>query len=228
MSALEIQAAEPATITLADIKIDPELQCRARGVSKTAVREYADAMRVHGIGSFPPITIFRDTKGTCWLADGFQRCAAAALLGLEAVELPADIREGSRKDALVFAAGANAGHGLRRTSADKRRAISMLLEAFPKWSDRKIAEAVGVHNETVGTVRKRVTESVTPDAPEGGAAEATEPTRAVDPSASDATVERLSKALQRVLAQWPPDRRPELEALVAAATATQPPKEISR
>ena len=38
-------------------------------------------------------------------------------------EIAADVRQGTRRDALLFAAGANSSHGLSRTTADKRRAI---------------------------------------------------------------------------------------------------------
>lgn len=211
MSALEIKAAEPATLPLADLKRDPELQCRARGTQRAAVAEYAEAMSAGA--TFPPIAVFRDPKGVLWLSDGFHRVEAAELAGI--AELPADVREGSRKDALLFAASANAGHGLRRTTADKRRAIGLLLGNFPRLSDRKIAEAAGVDHKTVAAARRALS-------PEGGEIpqeqKDAEPTEAEQqPTPSDATVERLSKALQRLLAQWPPERRAELQSLVATA-----------
>lgn len=207
---LETREAEPTTISIASLTRDPELICRAAGIKKATVTEYAEAMKAGA--SFPAVVVFLDSKSVHHLADGFHRCAAAELAGV--LEVPADVRQGSRKDALLFAASANASHGLRRTNADKRKAVALLLAAYPKWSDRKIAEAVGVHNETVGTVRKRLTESVTP--PETPAEPAAE-----QPAPSDATVERLSRALERLIAQWPPERRAELQKLIDAAVAAR-------
>jgi hypothetical protein len=64
-----------------------------------------------------------------------------------------DLHQGGCGRALLLhAAGSNAQHGLRRSQADVRRAIGLLLEASPKLSDRKIAAAVGCHNETAGAV----------------------------------------------------------------------------
>lgn len=207
--ALQIQAAEPATIAIASLTRDPELICRAAGIKKATVAEYAESM---GVGaSFPAVVVFGpDSKGSFWLADGFHRCAAAERAGL--LEVAADIRQGGRKDALLFAASANAGHGLRRTNADKRKAVSLVLAACPRWSDRKIAEAVGVDNKTVGAARKAAAPA-NGEIPQGEA----QAGEAAEPSASDATVERLSKALQRLLAQWPAERRPDVQTLVVAA-----------
>jgi hypothetical protein len=205
VSTLQLSAAEPVTIALADLTLDPELACRAEGVDAATVEEYAEAMKAGA--AFPAVVVFQDGKSS-WLADGWHRCAAAELAGL--TELPADVRQGGRREALLHAAGANAAHGLRRTRADVQRAIAALLEAFPKWSDRKIAAAVGVHNETVGAVRKRLTESVT-----SGAADGSEPA----PPDLDRLVARLTKALTRVFEQWPAERRAELRKLLDAADA---------
>lgn len=44
--------------------------------------------------------------------------------------------------------------GLLRKNADKRRAVLLALKAQPTWSDRKIADVVGVDNKTVAAVRR--------------------------------------------------------------------------
>jgi hypothetical protein len=139
-----------STLPIAELRREPELQCRARGINKRTVTDYAEAMK--GGATFPPVTVFRDTKGVHWLADGFHRVAAAELAGL--AEVAADVREGDRKAALLHAASANSEHGLRRTLADKRAAVQRLLAAYPKWSDRKIGEAAKVDHKTVGAARK--------------------------------------------------------------------------
>lgn len=206
MSTLALEAIEPAAVALAALTRDPELACRAAGVKKSTVAEYAEAMRAGA--AFPPVVVFVDQKGAHWLADGFHRCAAAELAGL--AEIFADIREGSRKDALLHAASANSSHGLRRTNADKRRAVLLVLGSFPKWSDRKIGEACGVDHKTVAAARlSALTSPKRGEIPQGSA----EP---VAPEA-DATVGRLSKALRKLLAAWPKERQAELIALLDAA-----------
>jgi hypothetical protein len=52
-----------------------------------------------------------------------------------------------------LAAGANQKNGIRRTNADKRRAVEMALKAQPKKSYRAVATHVGVSQPFVGSVR---------------------------------------------------------------------------
>ena len=70
----------------------------------------------------------------------------------------AEIREGSSRDAVLHGIGSNAAHGLRRTQADKRRAVERLLKdpEWARWSDRKIAEVAKVDHKTVGTIRREL------------------------------------------------------------------------
>lgn len=71
-------------------------------------------------------------------------------------ELPAEVRNGTRRDALLFACGANASHGLRRSSADKRKAVETLLadDEWKQWSDREIAKRCHVSHVSVGSWRQ--------------------------------------------------------------------------
>jgi hypothetical protein len=46
--------------------------------------------------------------------------------------------------------------GMRRTNADKRRAVRMALEARPEMSDREIARQVGVAHSFVNNTRVSV------------------------------------------------------------------------
>lgn len=140
-------------VDVAAIRADGGTQPRA-AIYQNVIDDYADAL---GDGAvFPPVVVFYD--GTdYWLADGFHRHAAHKKTGL--AEIGADIRQGTRRDAVLYSVGANSSHGLRRTNEDKRRAVLTLLrdEEWVKWSDREIARRAGVDNSFVSRLRKDVT-----------------------------------------------------------------------
>jgi hypothetical protein len=94
-----------------------------------------------------------DAEGTARLADGFHRFHACAKIGREHIE--ADVRQGTRRDAILHSVGANEEHGLRRTNDDKRRAVLTLLgdSEWSAWSDREIARHCRVGAPFVGKHR---------------------------------------------------------------------------
>jgi hypothetical protein len=57
------------------------------------------------------------------------------------------------KDALMFAAGANSSHGLRRSNLDKRRAVEMCLKD-PEISQLTRQEIADICHVTKRTVQK--------------------------------------------------------------------------
>lgn len=136
------------TLAHADIRTDGGTQPRAE-ISNDLVTEYTEAMQAGA--QFPPVVIYYDGSDY-WLADGFHRLRALASLGRPVL---ADIRQGTRRDAVLFSAGANATHGQRRTNADKRRAVLALLhdDEWRQWSDREIARRCAVSNRFVGDLR---------------------------------------------------------------------------
>lgn len=140
-------------LELAAIRTDGGTQTRA-AVNPETVSDYAEAMEAGD--QFPPLTVFHD-GAAYWLADGFHRYHAA--LKLQAPQVEADVKQGARRDAVLYSVGANATHGLRRTNEDKRRAVMVLLEdeEWCEWSDREIARRAGVSAPTVGALRKEVT-----------------------------------------------------------------------
>jgi hypothetical protein len=112
---------EVRRIPLAAIKLDPAIQQRVKGTSETIVGKYADAMRDGD--EFPPLVVFYD--GTHYhLGDGFHRAAARQLAHPDEQEIECEVHPGDHDDALLFACGANASHGLRRTNADKKKLFS--------------------------------------------------------------------------------------------------------
>lgn len=147
-----------ARIALCNIRWDdPELQARA-GINQETVDEYAELMAAQGFDekSWPHLVVFSDEDGDgrFWPGDGWHRGAAAQQAGLK--WWTCEIRLGTREDALWYALGANKSHGLRRSNADKRRAVELALKARPELSDRAIAEHCGVGNKFVGDLRRQV------------------------------------------------------------------------
>jgi len=132
------------------ICIDAGTQTRAH-IDENTVAEYAEAMRRGD--HFPPLVVFQD-DGNFILADGFHRHRAARRAKLKS--LFAEVRHGSRKDALKFALGANHKHGLRRTNADKRRAVEMAIAEFENLSDRLLGEMCGVSQPFESNIRHQL------------------------------------------------------------------------
>ena len=81
-------------------------------MTESIVQEYAEAMVAGDV--FPPIIVYFD-GAEHWLGDGFHRIESAKMIGR--IEIDADVRQGTQRDAMLFGIGANAKHGLRRTQA---------------------------------------------------------------------------------------------------------------
>jgi hypothetical protein len=137
-------------LTITNIRTDGGTQPRER-LYKVAVAEYAEAIRNGAV--LPPVVVFGDGSAY-WLADGFHRLEAARLAGQP--DIAAEVHAGSQRDAILFSVGANAQHGLRRTNADKRRAVLKLLEdgEWSKFTDREIARRCGVSQPFVSGLRR--------------------------------------------------------------------------
>lgn len=150
----------PQSIKLADINTSAGTQIRAK-VNFETVDEYAEAMQ--GGAKFPPVVVFHDGIEYI-LADGFHRVMAAARNQFK--DILADVRKGTKSDALKFALGANVAHGLKRTNADKRRSVMLAVEAWPKLNDQAIADICGVSRVFVYEYRKELVTVTSSDQPE--------------------------------------------------------------
>lgn len=137
------------TLPLAAVRTDGGTQPRAE-LSEELIEEYAAAL-VEG-AAFPPVVVFHSGEDH-WLADGFHRLEAHRRAGC--LDIAADVRKGTLREAVLFSAGANADHGLRRTNEDKRRAVEKLLgdEEWAAWSDREIARRSATSAPLVGRIR---------------------------------------------------------------------------
>ena len=131
---------------------DMELQARV-SLNAEVVKDYADQMAAGAI--FPPVLVFA-RPGAHALVDGFHRVAAREALGFTSVL--AEIRQGTREDALWHGLTANQTHGLRRTNDDKHRCVvKALTHARGRTlSDRQIASHCGVHHYTVSRIRQQL------------------------------------------------------------------------
>jgi hypothetical protein len=132
-------------LPLDELVLDPNLNLRDR-LDDFTVERYAEAWQ-----RMPPLTVF-EVDGRWLLADGFHRHAAAVLLGRKLVA--AEIRQGTFNEALDFVAGVNLFHGLPLTRSERRRAVDVKLRLHHDWSDRRLAEELGVSRELVAKTRR--------------------------------------------------------------------------
>lgn len=142
-------------ITLDKIVRDPGLQVRV-SLSTERIEDYAACLKPDG-GELPAIDLFvapTADGARYWIGDGWHRLAAHEAAGRQVIL--AHVREGGRDAALLWAVGANAQHGLPRTSEDKRRAVKLLLLS-PGWAektDREVMRQCALTNPyLVGEVR---------------------------------------------------------------------------
>lgn len=105
-------------------------------------------------GAVLPSIVSHHDGSTYWLADGFHRLMAHIRNGAD--WLTADVRIGTRREAVLHSVGANDTHGLRRSNADKRNSVLMLLndEEWGRWADREIARRCCVNHVFVGDMRR--------------------------------------------------------------------------
>ncbi|WP_395570344.1 helix-turn-helix domain-containing protein [Streptomyces sp. BK79] len=101
---------------------------------------------------WPPITVHRPTMR---VVDGVHRVRAARLRGEE--RIAACFVDGTAEDAFVLAVRLNTRHGMPLSRADRAAAAARLIESRPGWSNRRIAEIVGVSPTTIATLRARST-----------------------------------------------------------------------
>jgi DNA (cytosine-5)-methyltransferase 1 len=147
-----VESGEYTGLSIAEIRRDGGTQPREKldlnhiATLKEAIEDGAE---------LDPVIVFYDGSDY-WLADGFHRCKASEESGLE--DIPVVIHQGIRRDAILYSVGANAEHKAAkpRSRADKRRAVTMLLNdpEWSKWSDREIARQCKVSNFFVSKLRR--------------------------------------------------------------------------
>lgn len=142
----------PTSIKLELLDIHASNTQTRAATNEETVEEYAAAMQDGA--KFPAIVVFHDGAGY-YIADGFHRILAAVQCGFK--DILAEVLPGTRKDAIRRGLTSNVTHGLKRTNADKRRAVEIALQEWPSVSSREIAKLCGVSNVFVENVRQVLT-----------------------------------------------------------------------
>jgi hypothetical protein len=89
-----------------------------------------------------------------WLAEGFHRFAARQQAGFDAAQF--DIYDGDRAAAMEWSVKSNVQHNsLKWTRQDREWFVGKAVTQFPEWSDKRIADLVGMHHDTVAKIRAR-------------------------------------------------------------------------
>lgn len=135
------------------IQLHQDLQSRA-SMNMEHVEDLVEALQDGKQFKEMPVVFHQDN--VYWLADGFHRLYAYQKVGVETAEF--DVRQGGFRDAKLYSIQSNTLHGLKRSNADKRRAVEMLLKD-EEWSQRSanwIAETAGVSHPTVLNVKDQL------------------------------------------------------------------------
>lgn len=162
-----------ASLPISQIRTDGGTQLRIL-TRQDVIEEYAEDIREYVRRRkadpefrewFPPVKVFKEpgNRSHYWLVDGFHRLAAHKLAGQRSIE--AYVYEGSLRDAILFAAGANKKSPLRPSQDDRRNAIRTLLtdKEWVEWPNTRIADHCGCSEGTVRKVREELQSHDTTD-----------------------------------------------------------------
>jgi uncharacterized ParB-like nuclease family protein len=129
--------------------LDERLQSRTE-INEATVAEYAENIKAGD--DFPPVLIYFDGI-SYYLTDGYHRYHAHKRA--EKVSILCEVVHGTFRDATLHATGVNSKHGMRRTHADKRKAVMTLLDDFEwsLWSNAEIARHCSVSPTFVANLR---------------------------------------------------------------------------
>ena len=186
-------------LNLNAIRIDGGTQSRVE-INNEVVAHYAELIK-SGV-ALPPVNVFHDGADH-WLADGFHRLHAHRHAGKASIDV--EVQSGTLREALLFSFGANKGHGLQPSNADKRKIVTAMLKdaEWGAWSDAKIAKECGFSVSFVGDMRRTIF-SPTKDAP------------------AVRTVERAGKTYQQDTSRIGKAAKPEPAATTVAAQRPTP------
>lgn len=152
-------------IEIKDIRTDGGTQAREK-LDAVTLQRYIALLREAQQEEAAPITVWPFKTNievyydgsVYWLTDGFHRVAACKEVGQTTVR--ANVSQGTQRDAILESFAANSDHGLPRSSDDKRRAITRMLQddEWSQWSDREIARRCKASHPTVAAIRAELAE----------------------------------------------------------------------
>jgi hypothetical protein len=152
--------AKTEAVDIDQIVLDERCQPRAV-LNPEAVQEYSDIYK-EGEVELPALEVAK-VAGKLVLLDGFHRLAGARQADCAFVRVTV-VEECDIGQALWLASSKNQGHGVRRTNADKRQAVTLALKSDigEEQTLRVIAEHVGVHHSFVAKVKEELSSNDTP------------------------------------------------------------------
>jgi hypothetical protein len=126
-----------------------KLQSRAE-INEQTIEDYAESLKQGD--EFPPVLTYFDGI-SYYLTDGYHRYHAHKKAGKAGIIC--EVVNGTFTDAVLRATSVNSKHGMRRTYADKRKAVMTLLDDFEwsQWSNSEIARHCGVSHTFVASLR---------------------------------------------------------------------------
>ena len=129
--------------------LDEKLQSRTE-IDEPTIAEYTENIR--GGDEFPAVLVYFDGINY-YLTDGYHRYHAHKRA--ERVSILCEVVNGTYRDAILRATSVNSKHGMRRTAADKRKAVMTLLDdlEWMGWSNAEIARHCSVSPTTVASLR---------------------------------------------------------------------------
>lgn len=206
------------SMPLESITLSGDLQMRVDGCDASVVAEYATAYR-NG-AEMPRVLVFWDGE-RYYLVDGFHRYAAAEKA--ERTTIEATVRRGSLLEARVAALSVNHTHGLRRTNADKRKAVIAALALDDQqglgWSTRKVAKICGVSHQFVANVQSELGPN---QPPTSGGGVSTVDTTATNEGGDESDASPAANADERVLDDTPDVAAPAPVAKQPVEPAVRP------
>ncbi len=132
----------PEQVAIASLKVGDSPRLRGEDPSHTLLlAEAGDVL--------PPIIVHRDTRH---VVDGVHRVYAALMNGRDSLQ--AYYFDGSPEEAFVLAVALNVGHGLALALPDRRAAATRIMQSYPQWSDRAVAQSTGLSATTIAAIRR--------------------------------------------------------------------------
>lgn len=137
-------------LRLEQVRLDGDTQPRVE-CDRDRAEELAGLLAL-GV-ELPPPVVYKDAQGAYWLASGFHRVHAHRLAGRPLAVC--EVRDGTLEDARLFAASTNKVSVLPRTTADKMRAVHLVLSnpLAAGWDDARIAAHCQVPEAMVAAQR---------------------------------------------------------------------------